>query len=56
MKPLALYDASDAINCITWPKSCVVPHFNHLDLRNTIIPFMMPSAPCDSDASASGLP
>ena len=37
------------------PKSYVEPHFNHLDLRNAVVPLTMPSVSCDADAGANGI-
>ena len=47
------YDAN--INGITWLKIHVAPHFNHLDLRNTVVPFMTLLASCATDTNASGI-
>ena len=30
----------------------VAPHFDHLDLGNTLVPFIMPSVSCDADTGA----
>ena len=36
-------------------KSHVAPHFNYLNLRNRMVPLIMPSASCDAHASANGI-
>ena len=36
-------------------KGHVAPHSNHLDLWNVMMPLMMPSESCDTDACASGI-
>ena len=33
----------------------VAPHFDHLDLRNAVVPLVTPSAAHDTDASANGI-
>ena len=35
-------------------KGCAVPHFNYLDLRNSMVPFMIPAASCV--AEVNGVP
>ena len=39
---LAWYDTDVSASGIKWPKINVALHFNCLDLRNTILPFLMP--------------
>ena len=36
-------------------KSNIAPYFNHLGLRNAVVPFMTQLASCDASASASGI-
>ena len=36
-------------------KSYVMPHFNHLDLRNAMVPLTIISALCDASASSNGI-
>ena len=33
----------------------VVPHFDHLDVRNVMVPLMVPLASCDPDAGTSSI-
>ena len=41
-------------NWCPWSKSHVAPHFDHLDLRNAVVPLMTPQAPYDADANSNG--
>ena len=34
-------------------KSYIAPHFNHLNLRNTIVPLTTPSVSCNTNTGAS---
>ena len=43
------HDADTGVYGITWPKSYVAPHFDHLDLRIALVPLMMPLLSCDTD-------
>ena len=36
-------------------QSYITPHFDCCDVRNAILPLMMPSAPCDANASTNGI-
>ena len=36
-------------------KSHIVPHFNHLDVRDAMMPLMVPSGSPDANASANGI-
>ena len=57
----AIYDAIGIIYCWYWCQCCrmtksnVAPHFDHLDLKNSVVPFMIPLASCDADTNASGV-
>ena len=53
MTLLASYDTDTSISGITWPKGYVAPHFSHLDLRNAVVPLMMPLASCDQNCCIS---
>ena len=53
--PLASQDADMGSIGITWTKSHVAPHFNHLDLRNAMVPLKTFSASCDASSSIIGV-
>ena len=36
-------------------KSHIAPHFNHLGLRNVMLPLMIPSASCGADSDTNGV-
>ena len=36
-------------------KSQVVPYFSCLDLRDSMVPFLMPEASCVADINANGI-
>ena len=48
-------NADTGANGVTWPKSHVALHFDHLDLRSAMVPQTMLFASHDGDASASGI-
>ena len=50
--PFASHDANAGASGVTLPKSHVVPYFDHLDLRNAIVPLIMLSASHDADGNA----
>ena len=37
------------------PESHVAPHFDYLDLRNILLPLIMPLVSCDTDTSINGI-
>ena len=47
-------DADAGASGVTYQKSHVAPHFNHVDLRNAMMPFMTASA--SLDVIANGIP
>ena len=57
---VAIDDAISIMCCWCWcqwhhmTKSHVVPYFEHLDIRNAMVPFMMPLASYDTSVSANG--
>ena len=44
-----------SMSAITWPKSHVVPHFDHLDIRNTMVVLTMLLMSHSVNASANGI-
>ena len=50
MTPLASCDSKVSVSSITWPKNNATPNFSHLDIRNAIVPLMMPWASCNAVA------
>ena len=40
---------------VTGPKSHIAPHLKHLDLRNSVLPIMMPLASPDASDNAKGV-
>ena len=44
-----------SVNHVTYHKSHVTPHFDHLDLRNTMVQLMMLSALHDADTSTNDI-
>ena len=62
--PVAPYfnwlDLRDSEALVTMPFAsydlkCLVPHFIHFDLKNSVVPFTIPSASCVANADANGL-
>ena len=45
------HDAENGTKASHEQKSYVAHHFKHLDLRNVMVPLMVPSASCDANAS-----
>ena len=59
MVPLTTLSALDCarayVNGVTWSKSHVAYHFDHLDLRNAVVPWTMPSASHHANTNAIGI-
>ena len=43
-------------NSITWPKGLILPHINHLVIRNLVVPLPLPSESHDTNTDGSGIP
>ena len=55
MMPSASHGANASSSDVTWWKSHITAHFDHLDPRNPVVTLTMLSASCDGDTNAKGI-
>ena len=49
--PVASQDGDTDVNGVRWPKFHAAPHFDHLDLRKSVMPLTMSLASCDTNSN-----
>ena len=52
---LASFDADVGASGIIIPKSHVAPNFDYLDVRNAVMPFVIPLAIYNTNANTNGI-
>ena len=52
---LALHDANSGTNGVSDQKSHAAHHYDWHDLRNVMVPMMIPLVSCDTDVNTSGI-